>query len=66
VKYYTDELVKCNSCGKARHFLIKVVEKEKQFYYLTECPACSAHDEVSEITAKEARVLLSHASTKDD
>ena len=66
MKYYTDELVKCNSCGKARHQLIKVVEQNKKYYYLTECSACSAHDEVKELTAKEAKVLLSHASTKDD
>lgn len=53
---HTAKLFECLRCGRNNYFLVTVVQKDGQAYYLTQCPKCKAYDEVKEISENEYKI----------
>jgi len=53
MRKYTYNLCECYHCGKKNNFLITVLMRDNQAYYLTQCPKCKKYDEVKKITKTE-------------
>lgn len=53
MRKYTSIPFECDRCGKRNYFLITVVQKDTQAYYLTRCPKCNNYDEIEKITKEE-------------
>ena len=52
----TETPFKCPSCWQKGYFIIKIVEKDSQSYYLTQCPKCKSYDEVKKLTKDESKI----------
>lgn len=54
---YTDRIFECEKCFKKNSFLVQVIKKDDQAYYLTQCPRCKSFDEIKKISLDEYEVL---------
>lgn len=54
---YTHKWLECPRCSRYKHFKVFVLNKNKKYFYLTQCPTCKSYDEVKEITLREVGQL---------
>jgi phage FluMu protein Com len=53
---HTARLVECQRCSKTNYFVVTIVAKDGQSYYLTQCPKCKSYDEVRKVAESELKI----------